>query len=811
MKLKLTYYLFFLIYSPSILFSQMPFWSEDFSAGFPAGWMTEDISENDFLWEHCDNFPFCAPQNYQENFFAGEENFRSSTAENGYLFLESFNFQILDEDHVSQLTTTTFDFSNRAVVVLKFETFIAANFVKPAEGAILKVKNENSDWVEFPIFPVLDTFLGGVLDSWNAEVKFIDITSIAANQSEVQIQWEWTGNNEWVWAIDDLAFYDYHPVYERVVWGDAPGEGAFDNGLSDWISFSLFDSCKWVWKDRGGFENIAPGQDDDLNICSHTADDGAAVMNPEFCFILGSPSQFSYSELISPNIDLSNTSADKKLSLRFTQIVQLADPIFSTMPMTSFSISLDGGNSWQDTTDVNPSLGFQTTICDTKTFNLPAAASGVEDFKVRFIFQGNLFFWAIDDVQIIERLDSDLQVKDNFFAIAPNFKTPVSQREAFGFLCDIENIGNLNQENIKLLLKIVDDENGAVVHLDSLEFSTIASDEIIENEPFNDIFLPPNKITSYTGTYEVLGEEQDENLENNIVRWHFEITEEEFAKEDGFITGFTPNNDIIYEIGNSFFIPNGAGWFATEIEVGIANSSQLGGGSFTTALYKWSGDLNDDQLANENEYEKIALNGFMLPNNPIDNLTISLPMDFENDCISLEDNTHYFATLAYENPVIGPNSMQVPLFIGASEKFDYNAMFFVSDLIGDPRYVPVLKTGSATDFDFGGFGFDRIPVVRMKISNCSSIEEEILPFSYFSFYPNPVSEELVLDFNFPRNQESINVEIIDLTGKIHANYTWKDIFVMQLPIEISELNNGSYILRVISKEGVSMKQFIVIH
>lgn len=190
---------------------------EDFShKGIPIGWTNEDVLFHNVLWKWCpgpDAIPgpssdLC-PQIWSEsdNF---QKPFASSTADNGFLFVDSDKAG--NVSHKSQLTTLEIDtLANYSQVWVHFQTHIGAYNVDPDLNAVLKVSNDGkATWTSFTCFPNFK--LGdGYRWSVNPEHIFIDISSVAADEPSIYIQWEWSGRYEYHWSIDDFEIYDADP------------------------------------------------------------------------------------------------------------------------------------------------------------------------------------------------------------------------------------------------------------------------------------------------------------------------------------------------------------------------------------------------------------------------------------------------------------------------------------------------------------------------------------------------------------------------------------------------------------------------
>ena len=197
----------FLLLGLTQLSAQNVVWSENFANGIPAGWGNDDAAPSNVLWTYCpdpnagNGNPGCAP------IFTGRVAFAAETAANGFAVLDSDQGGELTANHICRLTTPAINMSALSNVFLAFQTQIGTFTVATEGGAILRVSTDNVNWTEFTIFPGLDT-------EWSAnpEIPIIDISTVAAGQSTVYLQWQWTGNYEYMWEIDDIKIYDANPT-----------------------------------------------------------------------------------------------------------------------------------------------------------------------------------------------------------------------------------------------------------------------------------------------------------------------------------------------------------------------------------------------------------------------------------------------------------------------------------------------------------------------------------------------------------------------------------------------------------------------
>lgn len=193
--------------------SPTPFWSENFTAGLPPGWNTTDASNQNVLWTWCPNptlgdaDPGCSQP--WDDALNGQVAFKSATATTGFMVMDSDDPGGLPTDHISQLTTSSINCSGKSEVFVTFQTHIGVFALAAEQNAVLRVSTNGSTWTEYTVFPGLSTT---VRWSENPAIPIIDISATAANQANVRIQWQWRGNWEYMWSLDDIEIYDQNPT-----------------------------------------------------------------------------------------------------------------------------------------------------------------------------------------------------------------------------------------------------------------------------------------------------------------------------------------------------------------------------------------------------------------------------------------------------------------------------------------------------------------------------------------------------------------------------------------------------------------------
>lgn len=412
--LLISYLLFFF----TDVFSQTPFYSEDFDSGdIPINWSNRDISENNVLWEYCDEPDICAPGSFMnadwERVFG---NFNSTTVSNGYMFIDSDKHGELEENHIVQLRTSPINCTAYDKVYLRFETHIATFNNNATDNAIVKVQSGvTGEQVSFTVFENLNNENEAEI-SINPTIITIDISSVAANAENVFICWEWTGNFEYSWAIDDIKLYNTYPniVDNQVYYED------FDGGLNGWQVNYIMPSEEemegWEWYPDGDVGNGAFAQSN-TTIESLTPDNGTVVLNYDYLKTQGDPANappFPYpdiiSELISPKLNL--RSIEEPLALEFSQMVRRLNATAGRF-FSSFAISTDGGATYGDAVEINENIEPNASPHSSReVFALPDIA-GETDVRIKFTYAGDFYFWVLDDIALTTNIP--LAVEDSFF------------------------------------------------------------------------------------------------------------------------------------------------------------------------------------------------------------------------------------------------------------------------------------------------------------------------------------------------------------------------------------------------------------
>lgn len=174
-----------------------PFFFEDFASGLPAGWQALDNAGNGVNWAYTTT-GIVNQGNYPGFDSLSHTN---TSAANGYMIYDSdaSNGSVGGED--ADLITDAIDCSAHSNVHLSFNELLA-HF---AESATVSVSTDGSTWTQ-----VFDAAAGMNQNDVtpNPTAIDIDITALAANQVTVYIKFNFTGDYDYYWMIDDITLYE---------------------------------------------------------------------------------------------------------------------------------------------------------------------------------------------------------------------------------------------------------------------------------------------------------------------------------------------------------------------------------------------------------------------------------------------------------------------------------------------------------------------------------------------------------------------------------------------------------------------------
>lgn len=612
----------------------------------------------------------------------------------------------------------------------------------------------------------------------------------------------------------------------------------FDGSANGWESdvVSPLDSSFWAWSNNkwewtpNGDPSSGAFWTNPTNIQSETQANGSMIFNADFYSTQGvaanAPPQPYISfvcHLVSPIIDLSAVDPTEGLRLQFTQFVRYLN-ISSGAPggfRLSVSWTTDNGLTWSNPRDITQngtSPAVNSAINgNIQNINLPAGIQTSSEFRVRFTWASQFYFWIIDDVKIISRPPHDMQANNDWYAIAPNRQWPGSQLEPMSFMCDISNQGGQTQTNVNLNMTVVDNATMAVAYTADKLYGSIIPDSIAENEIFG-AFTPPSSPAAYTATYTVSADSTDLIATNNSLSFQFAITDTVFAKEVNPTTSIYPalgnwdeDEPRSWAWGNHYYVPNGEGWYANTATFSIAPTAAAEGQTIQVVLYDWN-DNNQDGNADPGERTSVANYLYTIVGNETAAQLITVPLTniFTGLTPELSDDTDYLLCIEFSA------EDQTEVRFGAASGLEYDAMEFMTEQLGKPRYNYLLGINDNLDeepYSSGGFTASAFAAaVRLNIGQTplfSNTKEQLNSGEIVKIFPNPANDYVSFDVKLNEASSTVRVLLLDLTGKMVAMQEFQNLKDLQATFKTNELANGTYFVRIDTDFGYTTRKFVV--
>jgi hypothetical protein len=707
----------------------------------------------------------------------------------------------ITSDPVFGCTTINNDLKDKIAFIDRGEcTFAQKSLNAQAKGAVVVIicnNNNGPDFVPGGTDPLVTVPVFGMSTANCNKIKI----DIQAGNLNVTVRPAICGENKQVPA--------------DAIWGVNSGEGDFANGLNGW---TLSDPNKIKWRSnpriRGNFT--------DANVISATACNGFIGASSDSLDNAGICPTPCFMSLTSPNINLSTTKINN-LSVIFTQNLREFDSEYL------LTVSYDGGNSYPDTIAFNNEIPLNSNLYQNNIIKLPLCKvpKNATQIRMQFIYNGDYYFWAIDDVYLINKQtdDSDVRVND-FLATAPNFISPVNQSQEFIFMGDVQNIGVSTAKNVNLKAEIIS-PSGQVLHTSNNLYDSIRCYQTIENVPFKDIHKQNFTVPGQYNLRYTISATTDIASGNNVINIPFLISDSTFAKvprenpaspylraaniywSPAFWTSNVGTTQV--SLGNYYKISNGKNKAVSKVRFGLDNSNTSLSGIVNVDLYKIF-DEDQDNIIEPAERRLLGTEALVVtsetPN--LRFLEVNLK-DSDGKTILLEDNGEY-AVMIHTEGINGAAS--TPMVLAYNPDPDEHLVYqtaniyanvlkerpFFSSLIANANNLDIEKRSFSPFWNnnpnlgwfYGGVHFIEMDITNLQTTSFEELDKNI----GITVYPNPVNDiiNVIVQINEPVS--SIDFELIDVKG----NKLLKNKFLesqKEFQINVNDLPTGIYFLKTI--------------
>ena len=436
------------------------------------------------------------------------------------------------------------------------------------------------------------------------------------------------------------------------------------------------------------------------------------------------------------------------------------------------TVSNDNGATWTDF-QVNTSQAVNTNSANPALaqVNISSVAANQANVKVGFRYVGAYdWFWAVDDVQLIETDNYDLATTGYFWGVEgtwgarlPYYQTPIAQINPIKFAGLIENKGAMTQSDITFAAAIASAGYAGTSPQGALSPNTTDTFDIALP------FTPAASVASFTVTgIANSGQTDAYPADNAAPALAFATTQTTFARDAQVVQAGSYNQGMGYEMGNIFDIT--ADQTLTGVDVFVAATS--------TANCQIYGLL--------------------------------YTIDAGGDFVYAAPTALHTVTSAELGTVITlPLSSAYPLLAG-------NSYLLVVGSYGDGGATDDFVVGTSgiseaqTTFYLDGnentgtwYYSTSTPMVRMNFNSSLSVAENAN--ANVAIYPNPVVGEATVEVN---GTTASAITVVDLAGKVVYSSNVAE-GTSKVSFSTTNFSAGVYTVNVATSTGTVTKKMVV--
>lgn len=615
-----------------------------------------------------------------------------------------------------------------------------------------------------------------------------------------------------------------NPGNINLIWG-GPGipDSEFDGGFGSWTAVGVScsanssgnpvggENATWEWleypKSLGGYGG-ARG-----TIHSLSAYNGAVQFDSDYLDNLGIAGNFEAgpcpsphrAELISPVIDLTGQSS---VAVRFNQYFRrFAGPgAVQTTPASFIEVSNDGGANWTSfTLNTNIAVNAATPLNDVQLVDISSVAANQSAVQFKFVFDGDYYFWQIDDVYLVALPDNSIGINRAFYPATTRY-TPEAffgSEEVWPFSAAVRNFGGNVVDDAALTVEIIHVSGGNAVVFESTlvldPFAPSADDFVVELPgTFSPADLVPGE---YRIRYSVYQGEEDFDPSNNVLNFTFFVTANDYWQSGEprttiLVGGLTSET---WGYGAAFDVPaeNQDTFKVVSAEVFVAaqtgGAAAIEGVELTFYMLNLIGDgpASGSTLGDGETNDFAGFGSHILTaaeNNQI--ITVDVLDDSDEDLILQNGTSYYGMIFVPANLRIGADNQAInyPLNLATGSVLLFSRIYFNGAFSSTFR--------------------NTTPYVKLNLALKTSTDNNPLPETAMTVYPNPAEDFVLVDLDLDK-MTKVTITLADINGRVIKFDNFQNVTTMQHRFDTSNLAAGTYLVRVASPEGTSTKKLVI--
>ena len=555
-------------------------------------------------------------------------------------------------------------------------------------------------------------------------------------------------------------------------------------------------------------------------ISSATASNGFVVFDSDFLDNAGVAGNFGngiaaaphVAELITDMIDLSSYAV---VDLIFTQYYRrFAGPGGSqAVPATYVDFSTDGGATFPYSVTLNSSVAVNSSTAanDAVVVQAGSYVGGQDSVKVRFRFDGDYYFWIIDDISIVNTPPNRLAFTDWQGAPAQDIIfgpgasgsskmgiQTLKQARGVTFDCNAINSGTNAQTNVKLQMKIYDGST-LVQTINSATVSTLAAGDTANYNQLNTYSTAwtPTANGSYSVVYGLLSDSISVYSDTTSMFVNDSLMSMDFNSWDNSIgasTNATQWGDGA-QMCNRHDLVDDEMLFAAKVYLSSLTQS---GAILELSVYDSSAFLGNNGGWDANKLVAYGQKVISAADTALGFVRFDFTDPTTGRGVDLEQSkgAYFYNLTMYDNQ--GANYLAIR-----------NDQTWAK--AGGSGYMYLAALGSWYSGYSGSLSFNNLWVRGIhcpatSAAACMGIGVDEQAIDQIVMSPNPASEFINLDFGLAVGD--YNVSVVDLTGKVMKSEVVRAD--ANVSIFIGDLNAGMYMVRVQKGDDVKTMKLSVL-
>ena len=617
---------------------------------------------------------------------------------------------------------------------------------------------------------------------------------------------------------------------ETVIWSEDFASGIPTTWMNYGTAVGVADpDAKWEYRgttttpsiatgSRGGY--AGPASTGQLPIQSTTAANGFVVFDSDFLDNAGIAGNFCGTGSIAcaPHVanletGVINLLGHPTVDLLFTQYYRrFAGPGgVQTVPATYLDFSTDGGVTWSGNVTLNAGIAVNSATARNSAIavSIGQYVGNQANVKIRFRFDGDYYFWQMDDIKIISTPKNRLTftagsdgspAQDIVYGATQESarmgRMTLKQVRPIAFDANCFNSGQNAQTNVKLQMKIFNATTGAMVQtINSPIIASLASGDTATWNQLNTYTTSwtPSAVGRYDFTY---------NLVSDSVS----------IASDTLGSVFVTDSVMSLDNGN---------W---DNSIGASsNTTQWGDGSQMTNMQEL---VNDEMLFGARVYlSSSSQAGAILELAVYDSSAFGTSgfdatklVAYGQRVLTASDVTNGYVQYNFADTVTGRgvvlNYSNIGYYFnltmynnqGANTLLIRNDQTFGARSGTKYMYLAALSawySGYSNSKTFNNLWIHSINCPATNAANCMTTSVGENPLNEVVLAPNPASDFVNVNFGLLYGEHA--VEVLDLSGKVVRST--KVMADANVPIFVGDLQRGLYLVRI--AKGGDVKTFKV--